>query len=192
MNCKGITKKGIRCSKKISIGEYCWQHKDKGNVEIKDKNEKNDKNNDNNNNTNNNTNNNNIKDNNIKDNNETKTICVKVENLRKHNYISLEDWMGTQGNIYVGRYGRVFISEVVDGTKKIKAFAYKGSKWGNPFKSSDDLIAEQACEKYRQYVFNTPLLVGSLMELKGKILGCFCDQSGSCHAKILKELVDNL
>ena len=33
-------------------------------------------------------------------------------------------------------------------------------------------------------------LRNKIKELRGKTLGCFCDQSGLCHAKVLKELVE--
>lgn len=51
------------------------------------------------------------------------TICVKVANLRKLGYSNLEEWMETPNNIYVGRRGRIFITE--NGTRRV--FVYPGS-----------------------------------------------------------------
>lgn len=55
---------------------------------------------------------------------------VKVSELRKVGYTSLEDWMEKKGNEYCGRRGRVWIYET--GSKRI--FHYKQSEWHNPFK----------------------------------------------------------
>lgn len=48
-----------------------------------------------------------------------------------------------------------------------------GSKWANPFKV-DDHGREACIEQYRQYINSKPELKNSLVELKGKVLGCWC------------------
>lgn len=48
------------------------------------------------------------------------------------------------------------------------------SKWANPFTIKSCGSAEQAVEKYRQYVKNNKELMSSLHELAGKTLGCWC------------------
>ncbi len=73
----------------------------------------------------------------------------------------------------------------------------RGSKWGNPFTHIKDKktlaehivnTREEAIEKYREYIINNPELMGSLSELKNKVLGCYCKPE-SCHGDILVELI---
>lgn len=116
---------------------------------------------------------------------EVKTICVKVASLRKvyGKDINLRLWLENPDNLYVGRNGRIFIDEEV--------FHYPASKWGNPFKvtGKDSYSLEESLRLYREHVLGSEL-VNDLEELKGKTLGCWCDQSGDCHAKVLKELYE--
>src|SRR3990172_454060 len=64
----------------------------------------------------------------------TKTQCLKIAELRKIGIPNLEEWMKDDNNIYVGRAGRIFITDM-NGTKRI--FHYPSSKWYNPFKLSE-------------------------------------------------------
>ena len=62
------------------------------------------------------------------------------------------------------------------------------SKWANPF---EKLPKGESLEKYREYVLSQPKLKDSLIELKGKVLGCFCERhERPCHADVLCELVE--
>jgi len=107
------------------------------------------------------------------------TQCVKVAELRKvhDDDIDLEQWMDMPNNLYVGRNGRVFI----DGN----IFTYKGSKWANPFKLKDYSL-EKSLELYEKHI--NKKLINQIGELEGKTLGCFCLQTGNCHAKVLVRL----
>ena len=69
-------------------------------------------------------------------------------------------------------------------------------KWGNPFSHKPSAFnitpcatRDEAIEKYRDYVLDTPELVDALPDLKGKRLGCFCKPRFACHGDILVELV---
>lgn len=64
-------------------------------------------------------------------NDKTVAVCVKVSNLRKIGYFSLREWIADDKNLYVGRRGRLWITEN-NGDKNI--FHYPESKWANPFK----------------------------------------------------------
>lgn len=112
------------------------------------------------------------------------TQCVKVSILRKQSKtMNLEKWMKNPDNLYVGRNGRIFIKQK-DGTNKI--FHYKGSKWGNPYKIGEYTL-DKSLKLYKKHILESGL-VDDLYELEGKVLGCFCDQKGPCHAKVLVEL----
>ncbi len=81
----------------------------------------------------------------------------------------------------------------------------RGSKWGCPFTIIKDRPTlakkivgskEEALARYKEYVLASPELMGSLDELEGKILGCFCmPNDGSypipyiCHGQVLIELI---
>ena len=117
------------------------------------------------------------------------TQCVKVEALRRvfPGNPDLEQWMAKEDSLYVGRRGRIFI-RLSDGTNKV--FVYAGSKWANPFKvgtKAGEYTLEESLRLYRDHVATSDLR-NCLNELNGKILGCFCDQSGPCHAKVLIEM----
>ena len=73
----------------------------------------------------------------------------------------------------------------------------RGSKWGNPYTHlKTDTLAdyvvgtrEEAIEKYREYILNSPSLLKDLPELDGKILGCYCFPK-KCHGDILIQLIE--
>jgi hypothetical protein len=121
-----------------------------------------------------------------------RTQCVKVDALRKEypgEDIDLEKWMAKLDCLYVGRRGRVSI-KYNDGSTKV--FVYGDSDWRNPFKvgtKNGQHTLETSLQLYRKHVLESDLR-HRLHELEGKILGCFCDQKGGCHAKILIELYD--
>ena len=118
-------------------------------------------------------------------------ICMKVEHLRKLGYQSLEDWMSHEDNIYVGRHGRIFITE--NDEKRI--FHYGASIFANPFKVDKkgkdgkiiklDGTVEECVKKYEKYLVSKPELIDKLGELKGKNLGCFCPPDSVCHTDVL-------
>ena len=70
------------------------------------------------------------------------TQCIKVKELRKIGCPSLREWLANPNNLYVGRHGRIFITDPI-----------------------------------------------TIKELEGKTLGCFCDQKGECHGKVLVRLL---
>ena len=70
------------------------------------------------------------------------------------------------------------------------------SKWSNPFSWRPSVFniipcasREEAIEKYRDYILDSPELIEALPELKGKRLGCFCKPKLACHGDVLAELV---
>lgn len=65
------------------------------------------------------------------------------------------------------------------------------SKWGNPYSHKEGTLAEfkvanraEALEKYEKYLLENETLFNSLIELKGKTLGCWC-KPNKCHGDIL-------
>ena len=67
----------------------------------------------------------------------------------------------------------------------------RGSKWGNKFVIGKDGDREEVVRRYREWILNNKELLGSLHELKGKVLGCFCKPK-ACHGDVLVELVNEL
>ena len=60
--------------------------------------------------------------------------------------------------------------------------------WGNPFQIGEDGTREEVVEKYAEWVLTQPELVATIqIELKGKILGCWCAPK-LCHGYILTEI----
>lgn len=120
------------------------------------------------------------------------TQCLKVASLRKESgdeSITLEDWMKDPKNVYVGRHGRIFIGS---GEEK-RIFHYEGSKFANPYKvgkKEGEYTLEKSLKLCAKYLKDNDLVDAAKEELKGKNLGCFCDQKGPCHAKILAEIAN--
>lgn len=115
----------------------------------------------------------------------TKTVCVKVKNLRKIGYFSIREWMADNQNLYVGRKGRLWITEK-DGNKTI--FHYSQSKWANPYKVTNNMSLQESLAKYKNYLYSSGL-INDIHELRGLTLGCFCDQAQPCHTQVLAELI---
>ena len=84
--------------------------------------------------------------------------------------------------------------------KKDKYDVYIGrpSIWGNPFSHKAGTLAkyqtktiEESVQKFEEYLLASPMLMKRLIELKGKILGCWC-KPNSCHGDILVKHSENL
>ena len=112
-------------------------------------------------------------------------VCVKKANLNKIGYENLREWLANKNNLYVGRYGRISVKEN-DGS--ISIFHYPGSKWGNPFKVSEEMPVEKSLKLYEEHLHKSGL-IKQLLELQGKNLGCFCENNAQCHAKLLVKLL---
>ena len=115
-------------------------------------------------------------------------ICLN--NLEKHGYKNIQEWMDLSDNVYVGKHGYEYISE--NGTER--RFDYKGSKWKNLF-DIKGYTKKEAVTLYVNYLFNSGLIY-DIEELNGKNLGCFCDffvdknDNPVCHAKVLYDLLN--
>eukprot|EP00667_Euglena_gracilis_P019880 EG_transcript_21389 len=118
------------------------------------------------------------------------TECLRVAALRERHgpNATLESWMADPAHLFVGRQGRVWITDPRTGTRRL--FHYRASKWANPFKvgkKPGQYPLAASLRRYRDYVLRGPL-VRDLPELCGQVLGCFCDQAVGCHALVLAEL----
>ena len=128
------------------------------------------------------------------------TQCIKVASLRDKGFANLQNWMQSPNALYVGRAGRVFITQ--EGNY---VYHYKRSDWANPFVLSKDgkttivMIGDREDTKKSRYSLKDSLtryeayvranLWNRLNELDGKVLGCFCKQlEESCHAQVLVRL----
>lgn len=114
-------------------------------------------------------------------------VCIAVASLRKGGYSDLDNWIQDPKNLYVGRHGRIFITDPV--TKDKRIFHYPASKWANPYKVGRDHTLEQSIDLYVKHL-NDSRLINDIHELRGKRLGCFCDQSEICHAQVLADLAN--
>lgn len=69
--------------------------------------------------------------------------------------------------------------------------------WGNPFSHKDDTIAqfrvssrEEAIKMYEEWLISRPDIVKKArQELKGKVLGCWCDPQ-ACHGHVLAHIAN--
>jgi len=107
----------------------------------------------------------------------TKVINIKKENLTKHGYDDLQNWLEDPNHIYIGRN----MSFYVKGATK--------SKWNNPF-AVKKYGRDKCLELYKEYIESNEQLMADLPELKGKTLGCWCHPD-KCHGDILLELLNS-
>lgn len=72
------------------------------------------------------------------------------------------------------------------------------SKWGNPFThkkfpTAAEVVVEsreEAIECYKNWItFRPDLIADAKKELKGKVLGCWCDPL-SCHGEVLLKIAN--
>jgi len=77
--------------------------------------------------------------------------------------------------------------------REVPEHGLPASKWGNPFVMEDESDAERerAIAAYREWVVQQPELMGSLEELRGRRLGCWCAPK-RCHGDVLVELIESL
>ena len=75
--------------------------------------------------------------------------------------------------------------------EEFDVYVGRGSRWGNPYSHKEGTLAEyvvesrrEAVQKFEEYLLSNEELMGSLSELKGKTLGCWCKPK-SCHGDIL-------
>lgn len=65
------------------------------------------------------------------------------------------------------------------------------SKWGNPFTISARTPRAVVIRLYEEYLRRNPELMAALPELKGKVLGCWCDPL-TCHGDVLARLASEV
>ena len=103
-------------------------------------------------------------------------MSLSKSSLTKLGYKSFEDWISDPNHVYIGRKPRH-----ISGAH--------GSKWGNPFyfdKTNKNSL-KICLERYEDHVRKNPDLFNAVMELEGKVLGCWCKPS-PCHGDILVKL----
>lgn len=65
----------------------------------------------------------------------------------------------------------------------------RGSIWGNPYIIGKDGTRAEVIAKYKKYLLTNTFLMGKIIELKGKRLGCWCAPE-ACHGDVLAELAN--
>jgi hypothetical protein len=73
------------------------------------------------------------------------------------------------------------------------------SKWGNPYSRKIGLAKykvatkAEAINKHREWVLSQPEFIKKIKaELRGKILGCWCNNPNACHGKVLWEIANDV
>ena len=65
------------------------------------------------------------------------------------------------------------------------------SKWGNPFVIGKDGTRSEVIQKYEIWLRNNPALMSEILELDGKVLGCWCKPK-SCHGDVIVKIINEL
>jgi hypothetical protein len=73
------------------------------------------------------------------------------------------------------------------------------SKWGNPYSRKPGIARykvktrAEALNKHREWVLSNPIFIEEIKNtLKGKVLGCWCDNPLGCHGLILWKIANDL
>lgn len=68
------------------------------------------------------------------------------------------------------------------------------TKWGNPFRLTDDKSAGEVVRQYREWLNNSlpgqEIKEAARVELRGKHLVCWCPLWQACHGKVLLEIAN--
>ena len=109
--------------------------------------------------------------------------CIKSDVL-KLDGLSFSKWLQDPNNLYIGR----------NLSKYGKKHGLSDSMW---FRDINELQKFRSYDKdedfftvYEQCIRATPELYSNLDSLKGKVLGCWCKLSQSCHADVLIKLFE--
>ena len=65
------------------------------------------------------------------------------------------------------------------------------SIWGNPFEIGKHGTREEVIVQYKRHVLADPLLMDEIMNLDGKVLGCWCAPK-PCHGDVLIEIIEDI
>lgn len=69
----------------------------------------------------------------------------------------------------------------------------RGSKWGNPFKLTSEDQRDKVISDYRKYLWKQvksgEITKQDLLELDGKVLGCFCKPK-KCHGDVIVKAIE--
>lgn len=67
----------------------------------------------------------------------------------------------------------------------------EGSIWANPYKIGPECTREESFMQYDRYIRNNAYLMSRIMELDGKILGCWCHPK-KCHGDIIIAIINEI
>lgn len=74
-----------------------------------------------------------------------------------------------------------------------RCYGMEASKWANPWKIGPDGTREEVIKKYETALRNSPKTLLQLGELKGKVLGCWCNfPQEDCHGRVLLNLLKEM
>lgn len=66
----------------------------------------------------------------------------------------------------------------------------RSTKWGNPFRIPQDGSRDEVIAKYEVWIRGRPeLIAAAKVELRGKVLGCWCHPL-PCHCDVLARIAE--
>lgn len=98
---------------------------------------------------------------------------------------------------WVFRMNDVLMSTVVPRSGKVvhqkkehyDVLISRPSKWGNPFVIGKDGTRKEVIQKYEEYLRNNQELMNQILELDGKVLGCWCSPL-PCHGDVILKIIE--
>lgn len=84
------------------------------------------------------------------------------------------------------------VGNLQDGRKPTNGvYIGRGSKWGNPFKMTNEDQRGDVIKKYAKWLESQRNLIRNIDELRGKELRCFCAPK-PCHGHVLLMLAEGM
>jgi hypothetical protein len=83
------------------------------------------------------------------------------------------------------------LNKRTDGHPASAIYVGRPSIFGNPYVVGEDGTRDEVIQKYRDYLFSSPVRVAMVKErLRGRDLVCWCSPQ-ACHADVLMEVAND-
>ena len=122
-------------------------------------------------------------------------VCLKTRYLKQAGFSTVEEWLASPRNVYVGRKKTVRIARPAlassPNTKVVQRFQIEPSNWANDYLLKNCTSPTESIAAFVDYFRSDPSFPQlAVAQLSGKVLGCWCTPDELCHADWLVDYVN--
>ena len=120
-------------------------------------------------------------------------VCLKAKYLKTYGFSSVEEWLASPRNVYVGSKKAVCISRLAltTNTKIIQRLQLEQSNWANEYLLKNCNSRTESIAAFVDWFRSDPSFAKlAVVQLSGKVLGCWCTPGELCHADWLVDFVN--